>query len=84
MLGQTDVLPRPVKATLSHDIAANGPREHYMRAQVSEGTDGRMVTVYERQDSALLTVLAGANALLIRPIKDAPCKAGARMDVILL
>lgn len=84
MLGQTNVLPQPVKATLTHDISANGPREHYMRAQVSEGPEGRVVDVFDRQDSALLTVLAGANALLIRPIKDAPRKAGERMDIIVL
>lgn len=82
LLGQSDVLPKTVGATLSHDIAANGPREHYMRAQMHDGADGRTVRVFDRQDSALLTVLADANALLIRPIKDGPQRAGTKMQVI--
>ncbi len=39
--------------TLAKDAKANGPREHYMRAYT--GPDG--VTIFDRQDSALLTVL---------------------------
>ncbi|MFT6460139.1 molybdopterin molybdotransferase MoeA, partial [Pseudophaeobacter arcticus] len=50
-------------ATLTHELAANGPREHYMRATVAAGK----VTVSPAQDSSLLTVLADANALLILP-----------------
>ncbi|WP_417714302.1 gephyrin-like molybdotransferase Glp [Pseudophaeobacter arcticus] len=50
-------------ATLTHELAANGPREHYMRATVAAGA----VTVSPAQDSSLLTVLADANALLILP-----------------
>ncbi len=60
--------PRPrLQAALACDMPSNGPREHYMRAQVEAG----QITPFERQDSALLTVLADANALLIRPV-DAP------------
>lgn len=54
-------------ASLTQDMPANGPREHYMRARV----EGGQITPFPRQDSALLTVLAEANALLIRPV-DAP------------
>ena len=50
-------------AALTHDLAANGPREHYMRATVAAGE----ITVSPRQDSALLTILADANALLVLP-----------------
>ena len=50
-------------ATLTHDLAANGPREHYMRATVAAGE----ITVSPRQDSALLTIMADANALLVLP-----------------
>lgn len=63
---------------LAADLAANGPREHYMRAQVA--ADG--VTAETRQDSSLLTVLATANGLLVRP-PNAPAEvAGALVDVI--
>ncbi len=66
--------------TLAREIGANGPREHYMRAQL--GPDG--VTIHDRQDSSLLTVLAGANCLAIRPINDTPRSKGDPIDIILL
>lgn len=73
--------PRP-RATryLIDAIEANGPREHYMRARV----EGDNVQVFKRQDSALLTVLAEANALVVRPPNDpARCK-GDVVEAILL
>ena len=63
---------------LAADIPANGPREHYMRAQIS--TDGLRLAA--SQDSALLTVLAAADALMIRPVKDPARKAGETVDYI--
>lgn len=77
-LGETPA-PRQM-ATLAKDIGANGPREHYMRAQL--GSDG--VTIHDRQDSSLLTVLAGANCLAIRPINDTARAKGDPIDIILL
>lgn len=59
-------------APLASEIGANGPRQHYMRARLENGA----LTVAERQDSALLTVLANANALVVRPPQDPPQKAG--------
>ncbi len=59
-------------AELAVDIPANGPRTHYMRARLSGG----LITPFDRQDSALLTVLTQANALLIRPIGDSARRAG--------
>jgi len=51
--------PAPrVSLPLGADIPANGPREHYQRAVVTNGA----VTPEARQDSALLSVLAQANA----------------------
>ncbi len=77
-LGETPA-PRQM-ATLAKDIGANGPREHYMRAQL--GSDG--VTIHDRQDSSLLTVLAGANCLAIRPINDPARAKRDPIDIILL
>ncbi|UWR23762.1 gephyrin-like molybdotransferase Glp [Sulfitobacter sp. S190] len=63
---------------LAVDIAANGPREHYMRARI---TDAGVIPA-ERQDSSLLTVLASADVLLVRP-KDAPAQPkGTLVEVI--
>lgn len=72
MQGLPDPLPKPHYAVLGADVAANGPRAHYMRARVEDG----MITPFERQDSSLLSVLSQANALLIRPVADPPRNAG--------
>ena len=80
MLGLGEAAAPRQSATLLHDIPANGPREHYMRASVTaEG-----VTVFERQDSALLTVLSSANCLAIRPVGDPPRKAGETIEITLI
>ena len=49
-----------------------------MRARL--GPDG--VQVFDRQDSALLTVLAAANCLVVRPAGDCPRHKGDLIDVI--
>lgn len=66
------------KAKLFCELGPNGPREHYMRARLSE--EG--IAPFRRQDSSLLTVLGQANALLVRPIGDGPRRAGETVDYI--
>jgi len=66
------------KRALSVDIPANGMREHYMRATLTD--DG--IAPLDRQDSALLSVLAQADALLVRPVNDGPRKAGDMVSYI--
>ncbi|MCX7644802.1 MAG: molybdopterin molybdotransferase MoeA [Rhodobacteraceae bacterium] len=78
MQGLPDPLPRRRTATLAAALPANGPREHYMRARVENGA----ITAFERQDSALLSVLAEANALLVRPVSDPPRAAGETVDYL--
>lgn len=68
------------KAQLLQDISANGPREHYMRARLEAGG----IRPFERQDSSLMSVLARADALLIRPPHDPARKAGEIVDYLLL
>ncbi|SFR37555.1 molybdopterin molybdotransferase [Yoonia tamlensis] len=78
MLGQgAAVAPRRI-AKLAKAIGPNGPREHYMRAHL--GPNG--VTVFDRQDSALLTVLADANCLALRPIDDPARAAGDEIAIL--
>ena len=64
--------------TLAEPIDQNGPREHYMRARLDAGR----ITVAERQDSALLTVLSEANVLVVRPPHDPARHAGAAIEFI--
>jgi molybdopterin molybdotransferase len=72
MLGMGAHAPKTQTARLAVDIPANGPRTHYMRARLMDG----VITPFDRQDSALLTILTEANALLIRPIGDSARHAG--------
>jgi molybdopterin molybdotransferase len=55
-----------------------------MRARLSHAGATAQVEVFERQDSALLSVLAQANALVIRPVKDPARAAGEIVDVLVL
>ncbi|MEL6480237.1 MAG: gephyrin-like molybdotransferase Glp [Pseudomonadota bacterium] len=68
---------------LAADIEANGDREHYMRASLRQGPDGRAtLTVARRQDSSLQRVLAHANAL-VRRMPNAPAAtAGSTVEYL--
>ncbi len=65
-------------APLAEPLPANGGREHYMRAVLDE--DG--LRAETRQDSSLLSVLSGANALLVRPVDDPAREVGERVDYL--
>lgn len=78
MQGEPAPAPAPRRAVLGADVAPTGPRTHYMRARIEDG----VVTAFDRQDSALLSVLAEANALLIRPLGDGARKAGEAADYL--
>jgi len=66
----------PLRARLGAAVEANGPRAHFMRARLAEGADLPIVTPFDRQDSALLSILSEADALLIRPAGDAARDGG--------
>ena len=78
MLGLKTDPKQIATARLTHALAANGPREHYMRAEVTED----QITVFENQDSSLLTVLSSANALLVRPPNDLARQAGETLGYL--
>ena len=77
MLGLPPLLPRRT-APLATPLGQNGPREHYMRATLRGGE----IEAFDRQDSSLLTVLATADSLLIRPPHDGPRAAGETVDYL--
>lgn len=65
--------PLPLaQAPLAAPVGANGPRAHYMRARLQNGA----IAPFDRQDSSLLTVLAQADALLLRPPQAPAATAG--------
>ncbi len=63
---------------LSAPLTANGPREHYMRATAAAGA----VADAGHQDSSLLSVLAAANALIVRPPDDSARAPGEMVEII--
>ena len=69
-----------IELPLAAPLEANSKREHYLRAIIKNGA----VKAFERQDSSLLTVLACANALIVRPPCDPQRKAGENVEVITL
>ncbi|WP_424986793.1 gephyrin-like molybdotransferase Glp [Microbulbifer sp. S227A] len=78
MLGLGSDLPPLRQARLDAPLTRNGPREHYMRAIVSDG----QVNAFDNQDSSLLTILSQANALLVRAPDDPAQKAGAMVNYL--
>lgn len=71
-------LPRLRRAALAEPLAANGPRAHYMRARLAAGDPFPLVRPFPDQDSSLLTPLASADALLLRP-PGAPAAAAGEL-----
>ena len=66
-------------------LPANGPRAHYMRATARPGADGRLdVKLVRSQDSSLLTPLAEADCLIVRPIRAPAVAAGATVPIMML
>lgn len=70
----------PVHAITRHDLPANGPRRHFIRARL----EGGEVTPFSEQDSSLFSVLVQANALLVRPENAPPAPAGTTVPVLTL
>lgn len=76
-------MPQEV-ARLGTDIGPNGPRSHYMRAQLALEDGVLICTPESRQDSALLSVLSRADALLVREENDPPRLSGDMVPFIRL
>lgn len=82
MQGLGATVPPMQQATLTAPLAPNGPRAHYMRALVSHSDGVAKITAFTAQDSALLSVLTQANALLLRPVNDGPRADGDVVDYL--
>lgn len=78
MLGLGAQRSSRLSARLAAPLPQNGPREHYMRARLTpEG-----LVAETRQDSSLLSVLAEADALLVRPVNDPARAAGETVEYL--
>jgi len=71
--------PAPRKSvTLTQDLPANGPREHYMRARFEDGG----LVAFGSQDSSLLSILGKADALIVRAPRDGVRAAGEVVEYL--
>ncbi|HTR86513.1 MAG TPA: gephyrin-like molybdotransferase Glp [Reyranella sp.] len=83
MLGQSGDVPATRPARLAVDVSANDQREDYVRSHVTLAADGGLtVEPHKVQDSSMLSVMAWANALMIRPPHDPARKAGETVQII--
>ncbi|MBU3030494.1 molybdopterin molybdotransferase MoeA [Paracoccus marinaquae] len=75
MQGLEDV-SAPEKARLAVAISPEGGRQHYLRATLQDGPDLPLITPFPNQDSARLSLMSRADALLIRPAGDSAREPG--------
>lgn len=74
--------PHMIQARLDAPLGANGPREHWMRAQLGYGDGILTARPYRDQDSSLVSVFAASDALLMRPAGAPALSAGEVVDVL--
>jgi molybdopterin molybdotransferase len=69
-------------ARLAAPLPANGPREHWMRAQLDVQGGTLTARPYGDQDSSLVSVFAASDALLRRASGAPPAAAGEVVEVL--
>jgi molybdopterin molybdotransferase len=86
LAGAATTQPPSESAILGAPLPANDHRADHLRATLTEAEAGDLpvATAFERQDSAMLRLLAKADALILRPPGAAAAAAGARVQVIRL
>jgi molybdopterin molybdotransferase len=83
--GRADTGPATEAALLGCDLPENDERQDYLRATLADGPDGLAVaTPAPAQDSSMLTPLAEADCLVIRPPHAPAAKAGSRCTILKL
>ncbi len=78
LLGET-APERRLAAPLAEPIPANGPRQAYMRGRI---TASGAVEAFASQDSSLITRLAAADCLIIRPPHASAAAAGESVPIL--
>ncbi|MEX0808096.1 MAG: gephyrin-like molybdotransferase Glp [Dongiaceae bacterium] len=76
------VVPRE-RARLGKDLPENDRREDYLRARLERTEEGGLVaTAFDRQDSSMLSFLAGADCLIARAPLAPALKAGSEIEIV--
>jgi molybdopterin molybdotransferase len=76
--------PEMTDAILAEPIAANGPRQHFMRALLDRTHSPPRVAPLKSQDSGLVTVLQRADCLLVVAPDAPPQPAGTPVKILSL
>ncbi|MBF0166562.1 MAG: molybdopterin molybdotransferase MoeA [Alphaproteobacteria bacterium] len=85
LLGLEPALPPILLAQLASPLPAAGGRQEYLRAGLERQADGRLAALpFKGQDSAMISEMAKAEALIIRPPKAPAASAGETVPILLL
>jgi molybdopterin molybdotransferase len=77
--------PPTVPARLGAPLRANDHRADFLRGRLTRSDTGELIaTAFERQDSAMMKLLADADALILRAPHAPALEAGAAVQVIRL
>ncbi len=69
-------------ALLASGLGENDLRQDYLRASLGRDRDGNLVaTPFDRQDSSMVSLVAKADCLVVRPPFAPPAKAGDRVEI---
>jgi molybdopterin molybdotransferase len=72
-------------ARLGCDLGSNDERQDYLRATLGRDDAGQpLATPFGKQDSSMMSLLAGADCLVIRPPYAPPARAGDQVEIIAL
>jgi len=72
-------------ALAATDLKANDGRQDYLRARLSRDADGALVAApFAKQDSSMMSALAGADCLIVRPPLAPAVATGQQIKIIRL
>jgi molybdopterin molybdotransferase len=82
LLGLPRIVTRET-ARLAVPLAANDRRQDYLRATLATAADGvREATPFAKQDSSMLSLLAQADCLVVRPPHAPAAAAGEAVEIV--
>ena len=81
MLGRSDT-HQEHSAKLARALPANGTRQDYIRAQIISRNGEAFADPFEIQDSSMQSLLAAADALIVRKPHAPAIDAGARVQIL--
>ena len=83
MLGMAPAEAPRQSARLGSDLPVNDRRQDYLRSRLARDAAGGLVaTPFPVQDSSMLSRLAWADCLVIRPPLAPPARAGDEVEII--